>query len=81
MTETIPVYIKGTDNVLQSEPASDNQVIQTDTEPGTPPKTLPKGNAKASARRIPPPVRSMGRPVKNTCLHPAIAVHKFTGAA
>ena len=32
MSETIPVYIKGTDNVLQAEPASDNQVIQGDQE-------------------------------------------------
>jgi len=81
MTETIPVYIKGTDKVLQAEPAHGNQVIQGDQEPAAPLKTLPKGDAKASARRIPPPVRSMGRPVKNTSLHPAIAVHKFTGAA
>jgi len=39
MTETIPVYIKGTDTVLQAEPAPDNQAIQIDTEPGTPPTT------------------------------------------
>ncbi|MEI7996917.1 MAG: hypothetical protein WCH01_18640 [Methylococcaceae bacterium] len=30
MTETIPVYIKATDKVLQAEPAPDNQAIQTD---------------------------------------------------
>jgi len=28
MTETIPVYIKGTDKVLQAEPAPGNQPIQ-----------------------------------------------------
>jgi hypothetical protein len=42
MTETIPVYIKGTDKALQAEPAPDNQAIQIDTEPGTPPTTSPE---------------------------------------
>jgi hypothetical protein len=42
MTEPIPVYIKGTDKVLQAETAPANQVIQTDTEPGTPPTTSPE---------------------------------------
>ena len=32
MTETIPVYIKGTDKALQAEPAPGNQVIQGDQE-------------------------------------------------
>jgi hypothetical protein len=32
MTETIPVYIKGTDKVLQAEPAPGNQAIQPDKE-------------------------------------------------
>jgi hypothetical protein len=50
MTETIPVYIKGKDEVLQAEPAPDNQVIHADTEPAAPPKVLPKGDAKASAK-------------------------------
>ena len=50
MTENIPVYIKGTDKVLQAEPASGNQVIQPDNEPAAPPKALPKGDAKASAK-------------------------------
>ena len=81
MTEKIPVFIKGTNQVLHAEPAPGNQAIQPENEIVTPPKALPKGDAKASPRRIPPPVRSMGRPVKNTSLHPAIAVHKFTGAA
>src|SRR5664280_1104053 len=49
MTETIPVYIKGTDKVLQAEPAPDNQAIQADQE-ATAPKVLPKGDAKASAK-------------------------------
>lgn len=50
MTETVPVYIKGTDKVLQAEPAPANQVIHADTEPAAPPKVLPKGDAKASAK-------------------------------
>jgi len=32
MTETIPVYTKGTNKVLQAEPAPGNQVIQGDQE-------------------------------------------------
>jgi len=32
MSETIPVYIKGTGKVLQAEPAPGNQVIQGDQE-------------------------------------------------
>ena len=32
MSETIPVYIKGTDKVLLAEPAPGNQVIQGDQE-------------------------------------------------
>ena len=50
MTEPIPVYIKGKDEVLQAEPAPTNQVIHSDTEPVAPPKVLPKGDAKASAK-------------------------------
>ena len=53
MTETIPVYIKGTDKVLQAEPAHGNQAIQPEKEEAAPLKALPKGDAKASARRIP----------------------------
>jgi propanediol dehydratase small subunit len=44
MTETIPVYIKGTGEVLQAEPAPGNQAIVT------PPQALPKGDAKATAK-------------------------------
>ena len=50
MTETIPVYIKGKDEVLLLEPAPGNQAIQADTEATAPPKVLPKGDAKASAK-------------------------------
>jgi hypothetical protein len=50
MTETIPVYIKGKDEVLQAEPAPGNQAIQPDKEPVTPPQALPKGDAKATAK-------------------------------
>jgi hypothetical protein len=50
MTETIPVYIKGTDKVLQAEPAPGNQAIQSEKEEAAPPKALPKGDAKASAK-------------------------------
>jgi len=50
MTETIPVYIKGTDKVLLAEPAPGNQAIQPEKEIITPPITLPKGDAKASAK-------------------------------
>jgi hypothetical protein len=50
MTETIPVYIKGSDKVLQAEPAPGNQAIQPDKEPAEPPKALPKVDAKASAK-------------------------------
>ena len=49
MTETIPVYIKGKDEVLQAEPAPGNQAIQADQET-TAHKVLPKGDAKASAK-------------------------------
>ena len=35
MTETISVYIKGTGEVLQVEPAAGNQVIQGDQETQT----------------------------------------------
>jgi len=50
MSETIPVYIKGTDKVLQVEPAPANQVIHGDQEEIAPPKILPNGIAKASAK-------------------------------
>ena len=50
MTETIPVYIKGTDKVLQAEPAPANQVVQGDQEEIAPPKILPNGIAKAMAK-------------------------------
>ena len=50
MTETIPIYIKGTGEVLQAEPAPGNQAIQPENEIVTPPKTLPKGDARASAK-------------------------------
>lgn len=47
MSATIPVYIKGGDQVLQLEPAPVNQVIQDDQEPV---QVLQKGDAKASAK-------------------------------
>jgi hypothetical protein len=51
MTEVIPVYIKGKDEVLLLEPAPVNQAIQADQEAtAPPPKVLPKGDAKASAK-------------------------------
>ena len=50
MTETIPVFIKGTDKVLLAEPAPGNQAIQPNNKPAAPPKALPKGDAKASAK-------------------------------
>ena len=50
MTETIPVYIKGSDTVLQAEPAPGNQPIQPDNEPAAPPKALSKVDAKATAK-------------------------------
>ena len=50
MSETIPVYIKGTDKVLLAEPAPGNQAIQPEKEAAAPPKALPKGDAKASAK-------------------------------
>ena len=50
MTETIPVYIKGTDKVVQAEPAPGTQATQGDTDATAPPKVLPKGDAKASAK-------------------------------
>jgi hypothetical protein len=49
MTETIPVYIKGTDKVLQAEPAPVNQAVRADQE-ATAPNVLPKGDAKATAK-------------------------------
>ena len=49
MTETIPVYMKGTDKVLQAESAPANQLVQTNMPDIIPPKVLPKGDAKASA--------------------------------
>ena len=50
MTENIPVYIKGTDKVLLAEPAPGNQSIQPEKEAAAPPKALPKGDAKATAK-------------------------------
>jgi len=50
MTETIPVYTKGTNKVLQAEPAPVNQAIQAEKEVAAPPIALPKGDAKASAK-------------------------------
>jgi hypothetical protein len=50
MSETIPVYIKGTDKVLLAEPAPGNQAIRPEKEAAAPPKALPKGDAKASAK-------------------------------
>ena len=50
MSENIPVYIKGTDKVLQAEPAHGNQSIQPEKEVAAPPKALSKGDAKASAK-------------------------------
>ena len=50
MAETIPVYTKGTDKVLQAEPAPANQVVQINMPDIAPPKALPKGDAKASAK-------------------------------
>ena len=50
MTETIPVYIKGKDEVLLLEPAPKKPSIQGDTDATAPPKVLPKGDAKANAK-------------------------------
>ena len=50
MTETIPVYIKGSDTVLQAEPAPGNQAIQPEKEVVPPSIALPKGDAKATAK-------------------------------
>ena len=50
MTESIPVYTKGTDKVLQAEPAPANQVVQINMPDIVPPKALLKGDAKASAK-------------------------------
>ena len=47
MTETIPVYIKGKDDIVLLEPVPANQVVHTRQAP---PKPLPKGDAKASAK-------------------------------
>jgi hypothetical protein len=40
MTEVIPVYIKGKDEVLLLEPAPANQAIQADKEAAAPPKSI-----------------------------------------
>ena len=50
MAETIPVYLKGTDKVVQAEPAPANQVVHTNMPDIAPPKQLPKGDAKATAK-------------------------------
>jgi hypothetical protein len=50
MTETIPVYIKGTDKILLTEPAPSNQAIQPEKEEAAPPIALQKGDAKATAK-------------------------------
>ena len=50
MTDPIPVYTKGTNKVLQAEPAPVNQAIQAEKEVAAPSLTLPKGDAKASAK-------------------------------
>ena len=51
MTEKIPVFIKGTNQVLHAEPAPGNQAIQPDKKPAAPTTTaLPKVDAKASAK-------------------------------
>ena len=50
MTETIPVYIKGTGKVLLAETAPGNQAIQAEKEAAVPLKSLPKGDAKATAK-------------------------------
>ena len=50
MAETIPVYLKGTDKVVQAEPAPANQVVQINMPDIAPPKQLPKGDAKATAK-------------------------------
>src|SRR5664280_721472 len=50
MSETIPVYIKGKDEVVLLSPAPANQVIHGDQEEIAPPKILPNGIAKASAK-------------------------------
>ncbi len=39
MTESLPVYIKDKDELLQAEPAPANQVIQGDPEPTATPIT------------------------------------------
>lgn len=48
MSETVPVYIKGTNKVLQLEPAPKNQSIQGDQEPNKP--VLPRGDASGTAK-------------------------------
>jgi hypothetical protein len=50
MTEVIPVYIKGKDEVLLLEAAPKKPSIQGDKEATAQPKVLPKGDAKASAK-------------------------------
>ena len=50
MSEIIPVYIKGTSQVLQAEPAPVNQAIQPETEATAPSIALPKGDARATAK-------------------------------
>ena len=49
MSETIPVYLKSTDEVVLLNPAPGTQVIHGEEEIA-PPKILPNGIAKASAK-------------------------------
>jgi hypothetical protein len=48
MTETVPVYIKGTDKIITLEPAPKHQAIQADQEPSAPPKVDAKASAKSA---------------------------------
>jgi len=50
MTEVIPVYIKGKDEILQAEPAPANQVIHADQGEIAQPKALSKGDARGTAK-------------------------------
>jgi hypothetical protein len=50
MSSSIPVYIKGKDEVVLLSPAPVNQIVHGDQEEIAPPKILPNGIAKASAK-------------------------------
>ena len=50
MSQTIPVYIKGKDEVVLLSPAPVNRIVHGDQEEIAPLKILPNGIAKASAK-------------------------------